>query len=187
MSVNSFCSVYRGFWRSSSQWWLCLPGAWAPAPRALCWSPLRSCRLRPQPMTDRWPTDNRKRKRVENLSCCLLTRFSFTQSHVKKTQTSLVLLWCNNWTFRLGSPHLVVAGHIGNSSVFSCQVVLHLVNRIVLAVDRTDQHVVGDVIQMTTELQPRPGSADVVCGAFALHLQMKEEALKQSHCRPITA
>lgn len=66
--------------------------------------------------------------------------------------------------------HLVVAGHIGNSSVFPCQEVLHLVDGVILAIHRTDQHVVGDVIQVTAELQPGSSGADVICGAFALHL-----------------
>lgn len=65
---------------------------------------------------------------------------------------------------------LVVAGHIRDPCVVSCHVVLDLVDSVVLAVDCTNQHVVGDVVQMTAELQPRSCSADVVCGAFALYL-----------------
>lgn len=69
-----------------------------------------------------------------------------------------------------GGQHLVVAGHIWDASVVSCQVVLDLVDGVVVTVDRTDQHVVGDVVQMAAELQPRPCSTDVVCGTLALHL-----------------
>lgn len=63
-----------------------------------------------------------------------------------------------------------MTGHVGDSSVLSGQVVLQLVDAVVLTVDRTDQHVVGDVIQVPAELQPGSGSADVVGGALALHL-----------------
>lgn len=69
------------------------------------------------------------------------------------------------------NSHLVVSCHIRYSSVLSRQVVLDLVDAVVLAVDGTDQHVVGDVIQVATELQPGSCGADVVCGAFPLHLQ----------------
>lgn len=69
-----------------------------------------------------------------------------------------------------GGQHLVVAGHVWDASVVSGQVVLDLVDGVVLDVDCTDQHVVGDVVQMTAELQPRSCSTDVVCGTFALYL-----------------
>lgn len=66
--------------------------------------------------------------------------------------------------------YLVVTSHVRDSSILSCQVILDLVDSIVLAVDRTDQHVVGNVIEVTAELQPRSCGTDVVCGAFSLHL-----------------
>lgn len=69
-----------------------------------------------------------------------------------------------------GGQHLVVASHIWDPCVVSRHVVLDLVDGIVLTVDCTDQHVVGDVVQMTTELQPRSRSTDVVRGTFALYL-----------------
>lgn len=75
-----------------------------------------------------------------------------------------------NKTEVIRRPHLVVTGHIRDSSIFPCQVVLDLVDGIILTVDGTDQHVVGDVIQVAAELQPRSCSTDVVSGAFALHL-----------------
>lgn len=79
------------------------------------------------------------------------------------------------------SPYLVVSGHIRDSSVLSCQVVLDLVDGVVLAVDGTDQHVVGNVVQVAAELQPRSSSTDVVCGAFALHLsRQKRGKLKKT-------
>lgn len=68
-----------------------------------------------------------------------------------------------------------MTGHIRNASVVPCKVVLDLVDGLVLTVDGTDQHVVGDVIEVTTELQPGSGSTDVVGGAFPLHLYRKKE------------
>lgn len=79
------------------------------------------------------------------------------------------------------SPHLVVSGHIRDSSVLSCQVVLDLVDGVVLAVDGTDQHVVGNVVQVAAELQPRSSSTDVVCGAFALHLSRQKRGKLKKH------
>lgn len=70
-----------------------------------------------------------------------------------------------------------MAGHIGHTSVLSCQLVLDLVDRIVLNVDCTNQHVVGDVVQVTTEFQPRPGGTDVVGGALSLHLQQQRKGV----------
>lgn len=64
-----------------------------------------------------------------------------------------------------------MTGHIRDSSILSCQVVFDLVDSIILAVDRTDQHVVRDVVQVTAKFEPRPRSTDMVCGAFSLHLQ----------------
>lgn len=69
--------------------------------------------------------------------------------------------------------HLVVAGHVRHTSVFSRQLVLDLVDGIILNVDRPDQHVVGDVVQVAAELQPGAGGADVVRGALALHLRKR--------------
>lgn len=63
-----------------------------------------------------------------------------------------------------------MTGHVRDASVFSRQVVLDLVDGIILAVDGADEHVVGDVVQVAAELQPRSSSTDVVCGAFAFDL-----------------
>lgn len=64
-----------------------------------------------------------------------------------------------------------MASNIRHASVLSRQLVLDLVDGVVLDVDRTDQQVVGDVVQVSAELQPRSGGADVVSGALSLHLQ----------------
>lgn len=83
-------------------------------------------------------------------------------------------------TLLLWKAHLVVAGHIGDSPVLPRQVVLELVDAVVLAVDGADQHVVGDVVQVTAELEPGPCGADVVGGALPLHLQGQEAAWVRS-------
>lgn len=67
--------------------------------------------------------------------------------------------------------HLVVACHVGDTPVLSCQLVLDLVDGIILDVDRANQQIVGDVVQVAAKFQPRPGSTDVVSGALSLHLQ----------------
>lgn len=66
-----------------------------------------------------------------------------------------------------------MAGHIGNTSVLSCQLVLDFVYGIILNVDRADQQIVGDVVQVAAEFQPGPSSTDVVSGALPLHLQQQ--------------
>lgn len=71
---------------------------------------------------------------------------------------------------RQARPHLVVTGDIRDSPVFSCQVVFDLVDGVVLAVDGADEHVVGDIVQVAAELQPRSSSTDVVSGAFSFYL-----------------
>lgn len=66
--------------------------------------------------------------------------------------------------------------HIGHTSVLSSQLVLDLVHCIVLHVNGTDQHIVGDVVKVTAEFQPGPGSADVVSGALSFYLQQQKGA-----------
>ena len=68
-----------------------------------------------------------------------------------------------------------MAGHIGDTSVLSCQLVLDLVDGIVLNVDCTNQQIVGDVVQVAAEFQPGPSSTDVVCGALSLYLQQQRK------------
>ena len=73
-----------------------------------------------------------------------------------------------------------MTGNVRDTTIVARQVVLDLVDGIVLAVDGTNQHVVGDVVQVAAELQPRSSSTDVICGAFALHLQ-KQKKLELFH------
>lgn len=57
---------------------------------------------------------------------------------------------------------------------FPCAItdlVLHVVDLVVLRVDGADEHVVGDVVQVAAELEPRAGHRDVVRRALALCLQ----------------
>lgn len=68
-----------------------------------------------------------------------------------------------------------MAGHIWHTSILSCQLVLDVVDGIVLNVDSTDQQIVGNVVQMTTEFQPGAGGTDVVSGALSLHLQQQRK------------
>jgi hypothetical protein len=65
---------------------------------------------------------------------------------------------------------LVVTGDVRDGTVLSVERVLDLVGLAVLSVDGTDQHVVGDVVQMSTVLQPGTGHGDVVGGGLALGL-----------------
>ena len=63
-----------------------------------------------------------------------------------------------------------MAGHVGDPSVLPGQGVLDFVDAVVLTVDSADQHVVGDVVQVTAELEPGAGGTDVVSSALAFHL-----------------
>jgi hypothetical protein len=65
---------------------------------------------------------------------------------------------------------LVVTGNIGDGTVLAVERVLDLVGLTVLSVDGTDQHVVGDVVQVSTVLQPGTGHGDVISGGLALAL-----------------
>lgn len=78
-----------------------------------------------------------------------------------------------------------MAGHIGHTSVLSCQLVLDLVDRVILNVDGANQQIVGDVVQVTAEFQPGPGSTDVVSGALSLYLRQrrKREEVEEQRVR----
>lgn len=62
---------------------------------------------------------------------------------------------------------LVVTGSGWDSIPFAGGVVLDLVGLTVCRVDGTDKHVVGDVVKMSTVLEPRAGHGDVVSGGLA--------------------
>jgi hypothetical protein len=61
--------------------------------------------------------------------------------------------------------------YLWDRSVVSCDLVLDFVDLVVFSVDCSDEHVVGDVLEVTTELQPRTGSRNVVGGALSLNLK----------------
>lgn len=65
---------------------------------------------------------------------------------------------------------LVVASNLGHIAPCVGTLVLDLVHLVVLGVGGTNEHVVGDVVQMTTVLQPGTGSRDVIGGALSLNL-----------------
>jgi hypothetical protein len=73
---------------------------------------------------------------------------------------------------------LVVTGNVGDGTVLAGESVLDLVGLAVLSVNGTNQHVVGDVVQVSTVLQPRTGHGDVVGGGFALALDQDGEILR---------
>lgn len=64
-----------------------------------------------------------------------------------------------------------MSGHIRHAVVLATELIPDAVDAVILHVDSTDQHVVGDVVQVPAELEPGPSSADVVRGALALHLE----------------
>lgn len=72
---------------------------------------------------------------------------------------------------------LVVTGNVGDGTVIAVESVLDLVGLAVLLVDGTDQHVVGDVVQVSTVLQPGTSHGDVVSGGLALALDEDGEVL----------
>mmetsp|Transcript_36260 Transcript_36260/g.102163 ORF Transcript_36260/g.102163 Transcript_36260/m.102163 type:complete len:601 (-) Transcript_36260:497-2299(-) len=65
---------------------------------------------------------------------------------------------------------LVVPGSLRDGLVIARELVLHAVGLVVLVVDGSDQHVVGDVVEVAAVLQPRARHADVVRGRLALGL-----------------
>ena len=77
----------------------------------------------------------------------------------------------------LDATGLVVTGSGGHSVVLAGEAVLDLVGLTVLGVDGTDQHVVGDVVQVATVLQPWASHGDVISGGLALALDQDGEVL----------
>lgn len=73
---------------------------------------------------------------------------------------------------------LVVASNLGHIAPCVGTLVLDLVHLVVLGVGGTNEHVVGDVVQMTTVLQPGTGSRDVIGGALSLNLNQHGQILQ---------
>jgi hypothetical protein len=72
---------------------------------------------------------------------------------------------------------LVVTSDSGNGTPLAVGEVVDLVGLIVGLVDGTDQHVVGDVVKVTTVLEPGTGHGDVISGGLALGLDEDREIL----------
>jgi len=76
----------------------------------------------------------------------------------------------------LDSIGLVVTGSGRNRAVFTSPEVPNLVGLAVLSVDGTDQHVVRDVVEVSTVLQPRTSHGNVVSSGLALALDQDRDA-----------
>lgn len=63
-----------------------------------------------------------------------------------------------------------MAGNVRNTTKLSCQKVVNFINGIIFNINGTNEQVIGNVIKVATELQPRSSSADVVGGALSFHL-----------------
>mmetsp|Transcript_8070 Transcript_8070/g.13163 ORF Transcript_8070/g.13163 Transcript_8070/m.13163 type:complete len:599 (+) Transcript_8070:685-2481(+) len=72
---------------------------------------------------------------------------------------------------------LVVARRVRHALHLTRHLVLDLVDGAAVRVDRANQHVVADVVQVPTELQPGPGHGDVVGRALALRLDQHGHVL----------
>lgn len=77
----------------------------------------------------------------------------------------------------LNTLGLVVTGDSRDSTPLTIGDVLDLVGLTVGLVDGTNQHIVGDVVKVTTVLQPGTGHGDVVSGGLALGLDKDRDAL----------
>lgn len=64
----------------------------------------------------------------------------------------------------------VVGSGLGNTTILARNLVLDFVGFAVLSVDGTDEAVLGDVLQMSTVLQPGATSGNVISRTFALGL-----------------
>ena len=71
---------------------------------------------------------------------------------------------------------LVLPGGFRHSFPFSGELIFDIVGFHVLDVDGADEHVVGNVVEMTAILQPRTRHRNVVSRAFAVDLRVKEIA-----------
>lgn len=101
--------------------------------------------------------DDGETTKVAGLESGVLTRRTLT----------VVPITDNDPTDALG---LVVTGNSGDGIPLTSGEVLDLVGLTVGSVDGTNQHVVGDVVEMTTVLEPRTGHGNVIGGGLALGL-----------------
>lgn len=107
--------------------------------------------------TGKAASDDSKTAKVTRLQGGVLTRATLTVVPVTNDNP-------------LDTTSLVVTGSSRDSIVVASEGVLNLVGLTVLGIDGTDQHVIGDIVKVTTVLQPRTGHGDVVGGGLALTL-----------------
>ena len=83
-----------------------------------------------------------------------------------RTFTVVVVTNNNPWD----SSGLVLSGDVWNAASFTSSPVADVVHLLVLGVETGDQEVVGDVVEVTSELEPWSSSGDVISGALAFDL-----------------
>lgn len=91
----------------------------------------------------------------------------FESSVLTRRPFAIVPVTDNNPLDALG---LVITRNIGNSAPLAVCEILDLVRLAVGGIGGTNKHVVGDVVQMATVLQPRASHRDVIGGRLALSL-----------------
>lgn len=101
--------------------------------------------------------DDGKTTQVTGLQSSVLTRATLTVVPVTNDNP-------------LDATGLVVTGSSGDGVVLASEGVADAVGLAVLGVDGTNQHVVGNVVKVTTVLQPGTGHGDVVSGGLAVAL-----------------
>ena len=107
--------------------------------------------------------DDGETTKVAGLKSSVLTRATLT----------VVPVTDNN---PLNTTSLVVTSRGGDSTVLASENVLDLVGLTVLSVDGTDQHVVRDVVKVTTVLEPWASHGDVISSSLALALDQDRNA-----------
>src|SRR5438046_10690351 len=97
----------------------------------------------------------------------------FQSSMFSRRTFTVVPVTDNNPLDTLG---LVISSNLRHSFVFSSQDVLDLVGFSVLSIGCSDQHVVGDVVEMSTVLEPRSGHGNMIGCGLSLALDQDWEA-----------
>lgn len=77
--------------------------------------------------------------------------------------------------------HLVVAGSVRDRTKLLGDSIAHGVGLAVFNVDGTDEQVIGDVVQVPTELEPGASSRDVVSGTLAFDLEWVSRENRSGH------
>jgi len=100
--------------------------------------------------------------KVTRLQCCVLAAAALSVVFIPHHDPGEVL-------------GLVVPGGVGDRALSTRQHVLDSVGLAVRNVDGTDEHVVGDVVQVPAVLEPGPGHGDVIRCALTLDLSGTRE------------